>query len=142
MRIVMIFVAALGLTQAHAQGWPSYGGDDGASKFSSLTQITPDNVNELEVAWSYRTGEGEGPVLEVGNFGLQVTPILLHQRSASEHAIGVDQWRVKKAAGRRVTLQIRQVAGKSGCSNERHCNAIQLIARNHRQRHSNVRLLL
>ena len=37
--------------------WPSYGQDIGGSRFSPLTQINPDNVQHLEVAWTYRTGD-------------------------------------------------------------------------------------
>jgi quinoprotein glucose dehydrogenase len=33
--------------------WPSFGNDQGASRFSPLTQITPANVAQLEVAWTY-----------------------------------------------------------------------------------------
>ncbi|HUP24587.1 MAG TPA: pyrroloquinoline quinone-dependent dehydrogenase [Thermoanaerobaculia bacterium] len=33
--------------------WPHYGGDLGATKYSTLDQIDADNVKELEVAWSW-----------------------------------------------------------------------------------------
>jgi len=33
--------------------WPSYGNDQGATRYSTLKQITPENVNKLEVAWTY-----------------------------------------------------------------------------------------
>ncbi len=61
---------------AHAQGWQYTGGDAGGARFSPLTQISPENVNELEVAWQIRTGEMEkrGPVAAAGQF--QATPIL------------------------------------------------------------------
>lgn len=39
--------------------WPSYGGDAGGMRFSTLSEITPENVAELEVAWTYRTGDTE-----------------------------------------------------------------------------------
>jgi len=59
-----------------AQDWQHYGGDAGGSRFSDLTQINADNVDDLEVAWQIRTGEIEkrGPVAAAGQF--QVTPIL------------------------------------------------------------------
>lgn len=38
-------------------GWGTYGGDWGARRYSSLRQITRDNVQQLQVAWTYRTGE-------------------------------------------------------------------------------------
>ncbi|MGD2071581.1 MAG: hypothetical protein PVI57_23150, partial [Gemmatimonadota bacterium] len=38
-------------------GWPHYGGDVGGTRSSPLTQITPENVGALEVAWTYRSGD-------------------------------------------------------------------------------------
>ena len=38
-------------------GWQAVGGDAGQTKFSTLGQITPDNVGRLKLAWTYRTGE-------------------------------------------------------------------------------------
>ncbi len=37
--------------------WPAYGRDPGGSRYSPLAQITRDNVTQLKVAWTYRTGE-------------------------------------------------------------------------------------
>lgn len=39
-----------------AGDWTHYGGDAGARRSSALTQITPANVDKLEVAWTYRVG--------------------------------------------------------------------------------------
>src|SRR5579885_516286 len=48
-------------TPAQDADWPYYGGDAGGSRYSPATQITPDNVNRLQVAWTFRSGEhGEG----------------------------------------------------------------------------------
>jgi quinoprotein glucose dehydrogenase len=50
-----------GVAPAAVDQWPAYGGDPGGTRYSSLAQITPQNVKELQVAWTYRTGElGEG----------------------------------------------------------------------------------
>ncbi|THD78213.1 MAG: pyrroloquinoline quinone-dependent dehydrogenase [Phenylobacterium sp.] len=38
-------------------GWAFYGGDAGGQRFSSAAQITPANVRDLAVAWTYSTGE-------------------------------------------------------------------------------------
>ncbi|MDA1373083.1 MAG: membrane-bound PQQ-dependent dehydrogenase, glucose/quinate/shikimate family [Proteobacteria bacterium] len=38
--------------------WPSYGNTAGGSRYSPLDQINTDNVANLEVAWTYRTGIG------------------------------------------------------------------------------------
>ncbi|MEX2566983.1 MAG: PQQ-binding-like beta-propeller repeat protein, partial [Cyclobacteriaceae bacterium] len=37
--------------------WESYQGDDGRTGYSSLDQINKENVDQLEVAWTFETGE-------------------------------------------------------------------------------------
>lgn len=37
--------------------WPVHSGDTNGSRFSPLGEITPANVDKLEVAWTYHTGE-------------------------------------------------------------------------------------
>jgi len=37
--------------------WPVYGGDPGGMKYSKLDQIDRDNVDQLELAWTWKTGE-------------------------------------------------------------------------------------
>ncbi len=64
-------------------GWPMYGRDAGGSRHSPLDQITPENVDQLEIAWTYHTGdvidanvwEGEGESHASTTF--QNTPILV-----------------------------------------------------------------
>ena len=38
--------------------WPQYGNTYGGSRYSPADEINTDNVSELEVAWTYRTGQG------------------------------------------------------------------------------------
>lgn len=54
--------------------WPAYGGTWAGQKFSPLTQVTPANVEKLERAWTFRTGDAprEGDPAEFTN---EVTPI-------------------------------------------------------------------
>ncbi len=55
-----VSVAALLLTLAGAQEhpafveWPFVGGDQGNARFSPAETLTPDNVDQLEVAWTWR----------------------------------------------------------------------------------------
>lgn len=42
-----------------AADWPSYGGDNGSSKYSALDQITAQNVDDLVVAWSWDSVDNE-----------------------------------------------------------------------------------
>jgi len=60
-------------------GWPAYGGDPGGTRYSPLEQITPANVDRLEVAWTFRTGDWPGDPdfpHEVGKTAFQATPVL------------------------------------------------------------------
>ncbi|MEB5971322.1 membrane-bound PQQ-dependent dehydrogenase, glucose/quinate/shikimate family [Pantoea dispersa] len=43
--------------QGAAADWTAYGGTADGQRFSSLKQITKDNVSNLEVAWTYHTGD-------------------------------------------------------------------------------------
>ena len=37
--------------------WPVYGGAPGGARYSPLMQIDEENVSQLEVAWTYHTGD-------------------------------------------------------------------------------------
>src|SRR5262245_35216887 len=39
--------------------WPAYGRDPGGSRYSPLAQINRENVSNLKIAWTYRTGAAE-----------------------------------------------------------------------------------
>lgn len=59
-------------------GWSHYGRDPGGTRFSPLTQITPENVDALEVAWVYHTGDLSHGTPEIpSRSSFQATPILL-----------------------------------------------------------------
>lgn len=58
------------LNAKHAE-WVHYGNDVGGSRHTPVGQITPANIGQLEVAWSYSTGAEH-----FGN-GLEVTPIMV-----------------------------------------------------------------
>lgn len=60
--------------QGPVAGWEHWGGDEGGSRFSPLTQITPDNVKHLKKAWTYRLGEIEHQ--ENVSPTLEATPVL------------------------------------------------------------------
>ena len=72
-----IIPGVLATEAGYGQGWNTHAGDDGSARYSALDQLTPDNVSELRVAWSYSTGEmaRRGPEL-IQNSSTQVTPIL------------------------------------------------------------------
>ncbi len=41
--------------------WPSFGHDPGGQRFSPLTSINRTNVNQLKIAWTFRTGDAYQP---------------------------------------------------------------------------------
>ena len=61
-------------------GWSVYGGDPGGTRYSPLDQIDRGNVGQLEVAWTYRTGElGQGFATR-DKLAFEATPILVDGR--------------------------------------------------------------
>lgn len=59
-------------------GWGYYGGDAGGTRYSPLTQITPENVWALKPAWTYHVGVVTAP--EPLSPTLQVTPIIAENK--------------------------------------------------------------
>ena len=57
-------------------GWPSYGGDAGGTRYSSLRDITPQNVARLVPAWEIHTGDVSDGSGDVSATSFQATPIL------------------------------------------------------------------
>ena len=51
------------------QDWRSYGGNAGGDRYSSLNQINLKNVKDLQLAWTYKTGE---------NGEMQTQPIVVN----------------------------------------------------------------
>ena len=56
-------------------GWPIWGGDEKGTHFTANTQITPENVRHLKVAWTYRTGDIFSKEAKVRP-AMEATPIL------------------------------------------------------------------
>lgn len=87
--IPLLVVAACGVRPTDGVGegpaerrdtssWPAYGGDHGGMRFAPLDGLTPENVDDLEVAWIYHTGDvsdgGEG---NPSGTAFEATPILV-----------------------------------------------------------------
>jgi quinoprotein glucose dehydrogenase len=63
--------SAMTATTLTASDWPNYGNTLGGTRYSPLDQITPANVADLKVAWTYRIGsEADGLYSS-----LQMTPL-------------------------------------------------------------------
>ena len=76
--LIIILLAAFNAFAGEHDGWTHYGGSQHGLQYSSLSQITPENVSELKVAWLFRTGElGQG---HREPFAFQANPILVEGR--------------------------------------------------------------
>lgn len=66
--------------------WSRSNGGPHNARFSTATEITPENVSQLQVAWDYRSGDG------VGN--IQCNPIcvegVLYGPTAGNHVVAID----------------------------------------------------
>ena len=47
--------------QVAGDDWPAYGGTNAGTHYSSLDQITPENIGELEEVWRIQTGDKASP---------------------------------------------------------------------------------
>lgn len=82
-----------------SRGWPTFGNDPGAMRFSTLAQIHRGNVQHLRVAWTYQTGDSDG------ERPLQCTPIVVDgvmyvstvqaEVAALDPVTGREKWRFK-----------------------------------------------
>ena len=60
--------------------WHAYGRTGHGQRFSPLTQITPDNVGKLQVAWEFRTGDMRGRPGDPEETTFEVTPLKIGDR--------------------------------------------------------------
>lgn len=82
--------------------WHHYGRTLAGQRYTPLAQITPENVDQLEVAWTYRTGDIRGPN-DVAETTYQVTPLKIgnllylctphHIAIALDAETGEERWR-------------------------------------------------
>src|SRR5438128_498141 len=88
---------------AQDSGWPYYGADIGGSRYSQASQITPGNVAQLKIAWTYHTGALQ-PESDLNHrAAFEATPILVDgtlylstpfdQVVALDPATGAERWK-------------------------------------------------
>ena len=100
--IALALLFAAGLPAAD-DGWPTYGGDAGGTRYSSLKQVTRANVSKLKVAWTYHTGALLPETKLNGKAAFEATPILVdgalylstpyNQVIALDPASGAEKWK-------------------------------------------------
>ncbi len=94
--------------------WPVYFGDKHNSHYSILDQINASNVQELNVAWEYKTGDGD----TLGRTQIQCNPIIvdgiLYGSSpklkvfALDAATGKELWRFDPAVATSFSLNVNR----------------------------------
>ena len=94
---------SLRVLTAEAQQWPHYAGDQAASHYSPLNQITAANVGNLAIAWEWKPGEKALPEFGTRPGAFQNTPLMIdgvlyvstpyNQVAALDAASGKELWR-------------------------------------------------
>ena len=102
MRFALVLLCLAAAAPAADNGWTAYGGDPGGTRYSTLRQVTRDNVAKLRLAWTYHTGalQPETPLNQKAAF--EATPILIdgvlylstpfNQVIALDPASGAEKW--------------------------------------------------
>ena len=76
-----------GAADGAMHGWPAYGGAPGGGQYSPLSRIDRENVEELEVAWIYHSGDVSDGAGGTAVTPLEVNPILANDRLYPVHAV-------------------------------------------------------
>ncbi len=76
--VILAMLAVLVGGSASADEWGSYGRDPGGSRYSPLTQITPENVTRLQEVWTYHTGDIADGSDKRQRSGFETTPLMLN----------------------------------------------------------------
>ena len=75
--LLRVLSAALLSASLAAQQWPQPAGDQAASHYSALEQITPANVTRLQIAWEWKPNEKNLPQFGTRPGAFQSTPIVI-----------------------------------------------------------------
>ena len=110
-----LWLALAALTPlAHAQDtgaskdWPAYSGGPAATHYSTLSQINRDNVKDLQVAWTFDTGDAkegvhtelEATPIKIGDTLYLISPKV--RLFALDAATGKQKWVFDPSEGRKV----------------------------------------
>lgn len=80
-----------------ARNWTRSHGGDAGTRYSTLKQITRENVRNLEVAWIYHSKDGTGNIQcnPIVVDGVMYAPTVGHQIVAVDAETGVELWRFR-----------------------------------------------
>ncbi len=102
--LLLLLLQLEGTSRAADSNWPVYLGDKASSHYSDLRQITPRNVEKLQLAWMYRAGGIDSS----NRSQIQCNPLIVNgvlygtspdlQLFALEAATGRELWRFNPAS--------------------------------------------
>jgi glucose dehydrogenase len=82
---LLFAIGAIESSHAQSADWPVYNGGADGDHYSKLTQINRDNVNQLQIAWTFDTGE---------KGGIQTNPVIvgrtLYAYTPTQKVVAVD----------------------------------------------------
>ncbi len=82
------------LSDVPKQDWHAYGRTEAGRRYSPLSQVTPQNVSQLEVAWRFETGDLRGQNGDPPETTFEVTPLKVGERlflcTPHQHVIALD----------------------------------------------------
>ena len=102
---ITLSIGALGLVSSYEPGparqdWPAYGGNAAGNRYSTLTQVNTQTVKNLQLAWTYDTGENNDSTKR--GMDIQCQPIVVdgvlygttprHKLFAVDAATGRQRW--------------------------------------------------
>lgn len=94
--------------------WQAYGRTGYGQRYSPLTGITPENVDKLQVAWTYETGDLRGQPGDPKETTFEVTPLKIGNRlflcSPHQHVIALDATTGKEVWRRDLQIDQKQLA--------------------------------
>ena len=74
MLFFLLFLAACTSPTKQYNTWSTYGGSKEMIRYSSITTIDTNNVNQLQLAWTYSTGD----VDTANHSQMQCNPIMIN----------------------------------------------------------------
>lgn len=103
----------------HDGQWPAWGGDDGSTRYSSLSQIDASNIDRLEIVWRWKTDNfGPRPEARSQTVPLMVDGVLYTTAGMNRDVVAIDAatgqtlWMYRNDEGERGERAPRRNSGR------------------------------